>query len=137
MSFILVEDENAECKVVDSNTAGRDEERQLYQPTTTMKRVPGSDPRLTTMPLGGERGDDVVSTGDVEHDHFPLKLHKLLEQLELEGKQHIIGWNPDGKSFAVFRPKEFAAEIMTKHFRRQSKYKSFQVSPSWSSLSRN
>lgn len=62
-----------------------------------------------------------------EQDHFPLKLHKLLEQLEMEGKQHVLGWNPDGKSFSVFKPKEFASTIMVKHFPRQSKYKSFQV----------
>lgn len=73
--------------------------------------------------------NDSISVGAIEQDHFPLKLHKLLEQLEKEGKSHIIGWNPDGKSFAVFRPKEFAADIMAKHFRRQSRYKSFQVRP--------
>jgi len=72
---------------------------------------------------------DIIPGGaGTEQDHFPLKLHKLLEQLEAEGKQHIIGWNPDGKSFSVFKPKEFASSIMTRHFRRQSKYKSFQVS---------
>ncbi len=86
-----------------------------------------NDAGLDSMLLLREHGEG-LSSGGVEHDHFPLKLHKLLEQLEMEGKKDIIGWNPDGKSFAVFKPKEFAAEIMTKHFRRQSKYKSFQVS---------
>jgi len=56
---------------------------------------------------------------------FPVKLHRLLEDLENTKGQEIISWNPDGKSFTIFQPKAFAESIMGKYF-RQTKYKSFQ-----------
>jgi hypothetical protein len=57
---------------------------------------------------------------------FPVRLHKMLEEVvEKQGKEHIISWNPDGRSFTVHQPKVFAQSIMQKHF-NQTKYKSFQ-----------
>lgn len=57
---------------------------------------------------------------------FPVRLHKMLEEVvEKQGKEHIISWNPDGRSFTVHQPKVFAQSIMQNHF-NQTKYKSFQ-----------
>ena len=58
-------------------------------------------------------------------DRFTVKLHKLLEDAEKHRFQDIIGWNPDRRSFTIFKPVEFADTVMGKYF-RQSKYKSFQ-----------
>jgi hypothetical protein len=59
------------------------------------------------------------------NDPFPLKLHKMLEEVETQGRAWIISWNEDGRSFSVHQPKVFAQSIMQKHF-NQTKYKSFQ-----------
>jgi hypothetical protein len=119
MDYVSMNDEE---RKLNADIIKRDEKkkRQNQSTTSTNMHQPDED-------CAPEQQIDSNSVGAIEQDHFPLKLHKLLEQLEKEGKNHIIGWNPDGKSFAVFRPKEFASEIMAKHFRRQSRYKSFQV----------
>eukprot|EP00934_Nitzschia_sp_Nitz4_P000921 Nitzschia sp. Nitz4//scaffold5_size260463//12676//13743//NITZ4_000936-RA/size260463-augustus-gene-0.59-mRNA-1//1//CDS//3329555202//921//frame0 len=75
--------------------------------------------------MSAKRDTEQQDVGRTSEDPFPLKLHKLLQRLEEEGKQNIIGWNPDGRSFSIFQPKVFASSIMIQHF-RQSKYKSFQ-----------
>ena len=118
MSYVPSNDEERDLK---ADIIKGDEEQKPANQSAATSQMHQND--LDSFP-----GQPTDSIGTVEHDHFPLKLHKLLEQLEKEDKSHIIGWNPDGKSFAVFRPKEFASEIMAKHFRRQSRYKSFQVS---------
>lgn len=56
---------------------------------------------------------------------FPLKLHRLLEDVEHKAKAEILAWDPDGRSFTIFQPKAFAESIMGQYF-RQTKYKSFQ-----------
>lgn len=73
------------------------------------------------------RANSDGSENKVVGEPFPLKLHKLLEQMEQEGRDDILGWRPDGRSFAIYKPKEFIEQIMSEHFPRQSKYKSFQV----------
>jgi HSF-type DNA-binding len=56
---------------------------------------------------------------------FPIKLFRMLEEVEREGIQSIVGWNPDGKSFQVYDHERFVKEVLPSHF-KQSKYKSFQ-----------
>ena len=56
---------------------------------------------------------------------FPWKLHEMLEQAEADGKESVVSWLPNGKSFKVHQPEVFVDEIMTNHF-QQTKYKSFQ-----------
>jgi hypothetical protein len=58
-------------------------------------------------------------------DKFPLKLHKMLEDLEKRGQQHLISWHDDGRSFVIHEPKVFACTMMQNYF-RQTHYKSFQ-----------
>jgi hypothetical protein len=55
---------------------------------------------------------------------FPDRLHKILEDCEASGNQHIISWLPCGKYFKVHDSKEFSKLIMPKYF-RHSRYKSF------------
>ncbi|CAJ1967592.1 unnamed protein product [Cylindrotheca closterium] len=56
---------------------------------------------------------------------FPLKLHRLLNDVEHTPQAGILAWDPEGRSFTIFQPKEFAESIMGQYF-RQTKYKSFQ-----------
>jgi hypothetical protein len=55
---------------------------------------------------------------------FPWKLHQLLEDVELEGNEHIVSWLPDGKAFKVHKPNAFCRKLMAKYF-RQTKFHSF------------
>ncbi|KAG7360141.1 HSF-type DNA-binding protein [Nitzschia inconspicua] len=56
---------------------------------------------------------------------FPIKLFQMLEEVQQEGRQSIVGWNPDGKTFQVHQHERFVREVLPKYF-KQSKYKSFQ-----------
>lgn len=56
---------------------------------------------------------------------FPVKLHRMLTAVEQDGLEHIVSWNPDGRSFQVHSHDQFVAEVLPASF-RQSKYKSFQ-----------
>jgi hypothetical protein len=69
-----------------------------------------------------ERRIDEIQRAD---DPFPMKLHRMLEDMEKKGKQDILSWNEDGLSFSIYQPKVFADTIMRQCF-RQTRYKSFQ-----------
>jgi hypothetical protein len=55
---------------------------------------------------------------------FPWKLHRLLEDVEKQGKTHAVSWLPCGKAFKVHKPKEFRESVITSYF-SQTKFKSF------------
>ena len=55
---------------------------------------------------------------------FPLKLQTLLRFMATNGLEHIAGWFPHGRSFAIFNPKEFEKVVMGRFF-NQSKLASF------------
>lgn len=55
---------------------------------------------------------------------FPCKLYELLEKSDKLGYSHIISWQPGGKSFRVWKPKQLETSILPRHF-KQSKFKSF------------
>mmetsp|Transcript_14756 Transcript_14756/g.28051 ORF Transcript_14756/g.28051 Transcript_14756/m.28051 type:complete len:435 (+) Transcript_14756:81-1385(+) len=56
---------------------------------------------------------------------FPVKLYDVLERLEQEGHDDVIGWQPHGRCFVIRQPKVFVQEFMQKHF-SQTKLTSFQ-----------
>ncbi len=68
-------------------------------------------------------------TADVEMNSkrrdFPSKLYEMLHDSQTQGREHIISWDPDGKSFKVHQPEAFVTEVMPKYF-NQTKYRSFQ-----------
>lgn len=47
---------------------------------------------------------------------FPLKLHETLRQIEIDGLDSIIGWQPHGRSFKIRKQKEFVDVILPKYF---------------------
>jgi hypothetical protein len=61
----------------------------------------------------------------LKEEAFPVKLYKLLEEVEQVGEESVIGWSSDGLKFTVYQPKVFAQTWMIRYF-NQSKYKSFQ-----------
>jgi hypothetical protein len=61
----------------------------------------------------------------LKEEAFPVKLYKLLEEVERAGEEYVIGWSSDGLKFTVYQPKIFAQTWMKRYF-NQSKYKSFQ-----------
>jgi hypothetical protein len=56
---------------------------------------------------------------------FPLKLHAILDQVEMDGLAHVVAWQHHGRSFVIHKPKEFTDHIMP-HYFRQTKLTSFQ-----------
>ena len=58
-------------------------------------------------------------------DPFPVRLHRLLLDMELQGKQDIASFTPSGKSFRVHKPDEFVRDILPKYF-RQKNFASFK-----------
>jgi hypothetical protein len=56
---------------------------------------------------------------------FPWKLHDMLDAVEKEGLEHIVSWQPHGRSFTVYKPREFVDKVL-KRFFTQSQYPSFQ-----------
>jgi hypothetical protein len=56
---------------------------------------------------------------------FPEKLHRLLADVEKEGKADIIGFLPHGRAFILRDPGRFVSEVMPGYF-KQSRLSSFQ-----------
>jgi len=58
-------------------------------------------------------------------EHFPLKLHKIIESSEMEGYSSIISWLSHGRAFKIHDIDQFTEKIMQKYF-FQTKLASFQ-----------
>jgi hypothetical protein len=69
---------------------------------------------------GGKRGP----RGGV-YDPFPIKLHRMLDEVSSAGFESVVSWLEHGRAFRIHQPKVFAATIMCRFF-NQSKYTSFQ-----------
>ncbi|CAB9526850.1 Heat stress transcription factor [Seminavis robusta] len=55
---------------------------------------------------------------------FPIRLHKMLDQMQEDGHADVISWQPHGRAFVVHKPKEFK-ELLPTYF-KLSKMSSFQ-----------
>ena len=58
-------------------------------------------------------------------DNFPVKLQRILDELEQSGQTDIISWLPHGRAFMVHNVDRFVQQILPLHF-NQTKYTSFQ-----------
>jgi len=56
---------------------------------------------------------------------FPLKLQRILDKLDADGKIDVISWLPHGRAFLVHNSDRFVAELMPLYF-NQTKFSSFQ-----------
>lgn len=67
-------------------------------------------------PLPEERDCWALSTRTTSCPVFPLKLHETLTQIEKDGYDDIVGWLPHGRSFKIFKQKEFTEIILPRYF---------------------
>ena len=49
-------------------------------------------------------------------ENFPVKLYRMIEEAEKEGKDDIISFLSHGRAFAIHKPRQFVSEIMPKYF---------------------
>lgn len=99
-----------------------DEEADLKRPAESdeEKEAPdhdddeGYDDKLTD----DEYFENFSASDDnrVIQETFPLKLYRMLHEVEKSGKQNIVSFLPHGKSFVVHKPKAFVEEVMPKYF---------------------
>ena len=47
---------------------------------------------------------------------FPLKLHRVLSEIEADGLSDIVGWQPHGRAFLVHDTGRFRSEILPRYF---------------------
>ena len=66
-------------------------------------------------PLPEERDCWALSTRTTSSPVFPLKLHETLTQIEKDGYDDIIGWLPHGRSFKIYKQKEFTDIILPRY----------------------
>jgi hypothetical protein len=52
--------------------------------------------------------------------NFPSKLYTMLQQMELEGHDNIILWQPNGRSFLVHNVKAFEEMILPRFVARNN-----------------
>ena len=80
--------------------------------TTTVSGVPPLPPSSSTpsssqkLTNGGKRGP----RGGI-YDPFPLKFHRALDQVRLEGMESIVSWVSHGRAFKIHKPKVFAVTV--------------------------
>jgi hypothetical protein len=60
--------------------------------------------------LGLGKPEDVA--GSESSKNFPVKLHYMLRELERDGLDHVISWQPHGRCFVVHKQKEFVDKIL-------------------------
>jgi len=69
--------------------------------------------------------DEIQTTRGGVTVPFPCKLHEMLVQVQEEGLEHIVSWQPHGRCFVVHDSKGFVEIVLPKYF-KQSKLASFQ-----------
>jgi hypothetical protein len=55
---------------------------------------------------------DTASKGCRAEENFPIKLHYMLLELQRDGLDHIVSWQPHGRCFVVHKQKEFVEHIL-------------------------
>jgi hypothetical protein len=43
--------------------------------------------------------------------NFPAKLHYMLSELEKEGLEHIVSWQPHGRCFIIHKQSQFLEQL--------------------------
>lgn len=45
-------------------------------------------------------------------ENFPVKLHYMLAELERDGLNHIVSWQPHGRCFVVHKQQQFVQNVL-------------------------
>ena len=88
--------------------------------------VGSSNPKKRKQIDGGPSTETAANNTTSQFDEeIPLTFpQRLMELLDDEGNDDIIGWLPHGRGFLIYQKRRFAAELMGKYF-KQSKFTSF------------
>lgn len=73
-----------------------------------------------------ETSDHKSISNSISDDSFPMKLHRILDEVEKEGLAHIISWQPHGRAFIIRDTALFSRIIMPKYFPNAKKFTSIQ-----------
>lgn len=71
-------------------------------------------------------GSDHESSSGLSDDAFPMRLHRMLDEVDKEGYAHIISWQPHGRAFIIRDTCLFSQIIMPKYFPTSKKITSIQ-----------
>jgi hypothetical protein len=54
------------------------------------------------------------SSGELNHgeDNFPVKLHYMIRELETDGMDDIVSWQPHGRCFLVHKQLAFVEKVL-------------------------
>jgi hypothetical protein len=85
----------------------------------------GADPYIDVSVFERPDGDtQVKQTRGGVTEPFPEKLHRMLSELEKEGKTNIASFLSHGRAFSIHDIETFVAEVMPRFF-KQTKWNSF------------
>ena len=59
---------------------------------------------------------ELVVSGKAYNTAFPVKLHDALSEIEADGKEQIVSWQPHGRAFKIHNQEAFEDEILPKYF---------------------
>lgn len=97
----------------------------VYQPNSTIGSAKNISPTMAgNGPIETKPRVDRGPRGGI-YDPFPLKFHRVLEEIEQEGLDSIISWVSHGRAIKIHNPSMFVTDVMPRFF-SQSKYTSFQ-----------
>jgi hypothetical protein len=60
----------------------------------------------------GEAAPSITDGAMRTEQNFPVKLHYMLSELESDGLDDIVSWQPHGRCFVVHKQKEFVDKIL-------------------------
>lgn len=109
-----VHSQHSSCRRSNSAAAGH---RHLIQPITKGKSIataPTAKSHQTALSARLRKKNSMCWDVSVS---FPSKLFNMLEEADAEGHSDVVSFQPDGKSFIIHKPDEFAEEVIPKYFR--------------------
>jgi hypothetical protein len=61
-----------------------------------------------------EVDDKIAERAEKQHfmDNFPIKLHYMLSELETDGMDDVVSWQPHGRSFIVHKQPQFVEKLL-------------------------
>lgn len=101
------------------------EQQQQQQPQKHVQIIAQHDYHDRTSAVGTYGIDLVPASRGGVNTPFPVRLHEMLLQVQHEGLEFIVSWQPHGRCFMVHDPKSFVEVVLSKYF-KQSKVASFQ-----------
>ena len=92
-----------------SRSNNNEDDQSTASSTTTSYRDYATEVE-TTMPSNA--GSKKNGNGSSSDTNFPVKLHYMLSDMQADGLDHIVSWQPHGRAFVVHKPKEFVSQVL-------------------------